>query len=302
MYKVEEECFCPEKATHSSNLMTSVCNESTQCKQRRFIYDALSLHLGEIFFNFMQIQNKNTLSIIVPLFNEEENVIPLIENIFKTIGENQNFLELVLVDDGSCDSTVEIVSQLAEKDKRIRLIRHQENKGLGGAIRTGLKSACGDFVLYTDADLPFDFTLIPNLFLLADENSIVSGYRINRGEGFRRWILTKGYNYFIKMFFGLYLNDVNFACKIFPKRFLQQAELNSEGSFIDAEMLLEGLRLGLEIKEYPMVYFPRERGLSTLSRPKVIFFILKEMFVYAKNNFSKKTSVIHPNPTLEINE
>lgn len=264
--------------------------------------DALSLHLVEIFFNFMQIQNAKTLSIVVPLFNEEENVFPLVENIFKTIGDKQSFLEIVLVDDGSRDSTVEKVSQLIKQDNRIRLIRHQENRGLGGAIRTGLKAACGDFVLYTDADLPFDFSLIPHLFSIANENTIVTGYRKNRGEGLRRWILTKGYNSIIKMFFGLHLKDVNFACKIFPKRFLQEAELNSEGSFVDAEMLLEGLRLGLNIKEYPLVYFPRERGLSTLSRPQVIFFILKEMFDYAKNNFSKKTSVIHPSPTLEVNE
>lgn len=239
----------------------------------------------------MQIQKNATFSIVVPLYNEEENVIPLVETILKFVGSDPNFLEIVLVDDGSRDATAQIVSELIKKEPRIKLLQHLENKGLGGAIRTGLKAAAGDFALYTDADLPFDFSLLPQLFSLADENRVISGCRQNRGEGARRWILTKGYNFIIWLFFGLYMKDVNFACKIFPRRFLKNAELNSEGSFIDVEMLLETRRLELEIVQHPMVYFPRERGLSTLSRPRVILFILKEMLDYAGGLSMKETAL-----------
>ncbi len=139
-------------------------------------------------------------------------------------------------------------------------------------------------MLYTDADLPFDFSLIPQLVSSASSASVVAGFRLNRGEGPRRWLLTKGYNLLIWLFFGLALKDVNFACKIFPKRFLQNAELTSSGSFIDVEMLLETRRLDLEIVQYPLAYFPRERGLSTLSRPAVVLNILREMIVYSARN------------------
>lgn len=224
-------------------------------------------------------------SIVVPLFNEEENIFPLVEKITEAVGENPGFLEIVLVDDGSKDATAKLALNLAERDERIRLVRHKRNQGLGAAIRTGLNAARGDFVLYTDADLPFDFKLIPQLLSLANENRVVSGYRLNRGEGGRRFILTTVYNFLIWLFFGLLMRDVNFACKIFPKRFLQTAEFNSAGSFIDVEILLEARRLGLEIIEHPLVYYPRTRGLSTLSRPQVILFILREMFGYTSGLF-----------------
>jgi glycosyltransferase involved in cell wall biosynthesis len=240
----------------------------------------------------MQNQDKTTFSIVVPLFNEEENIGPLVKNIIKFVGPDPDFLEIVLVDDGSSDSTAELAAHLTDKDSRIRLVQHECNKGLGAAIRTGLKAAQGDLVLYTDADLPFDFSLIPQLLSQASEDRVVTGYRLNRGEGAKRWVLTKGYNFIIWFFFGLYLQDVNFACKIFPKSFLQKTRLNSDGSFIDVEILLEARRKGLQIVERPMVYYPRQHGLSTLSRPKVILFILKEMFGYAFGSQAMQASLL----------
>lgn len=221
-----------------------------------------------------------SFSVVVPLFNEEENIKPLTETIFSVLGTRPDFLELVLVDDGSRDRTAELARELASREPRIRLIQHEQNRGLGGAIRTGLRAAQGDLILYTDADLPFDFTLIPKLKELAGQDQVVAGCRLNRGEGARRWVLTKGYNFLIRTLFGLRMRDVNFACKILPRRVAHTMDLISEGSFIDAEMLLEARRAGLEIREYPLVYYPRTRGQSTLSRPGVIFGIVAEMMKY----------------------
>jgi glycosyltransferase involved in cell wall biosynthesis len=221
-----------------------------------------------------------SVSIIIPLYNEEETVPLLIETIFKEFGHAPAFLELVLVDDGSRDRTAALALEHANREPRIRLVRHDRNRGLGAAIRTGLKAASGDLILYTDADLPFDFSLIPNLISLAGHSRVVSGYRLNRGEGPRRWVLTKGYNWLIYGLFGLRVHDVNFACKIIPRRLARVIELHSEGSFIDAEILLEAQRHGLEITELPLVYYPRTIGQSTLSRPTVVFRILGEMTKY----------------------
>lgn len=221
-----------------------------------------------------------SVSIIIPVYNEEENVPLLVETIFKEFGADPAFTELVLIDDGSHDKTAELTIELAKHEPRIRLVKHDRNRGLGGAIRTGLKAATGDLILYTDADLPFDFSLIPKLVSLAGHNRVVSGYRLNRGEGPRRWVLTKAYNLLIYLLFGLRVHDVNFACKIIPRRLARAMELQSEGSFIDAEILLEARRQGMAICEFPLVYYPRTRGQSTLSRPAVIFVILREMTRY----------------------
>ena len=223
---------------------------------------------------------RRSLSIVIPLFNEEENLPPLVQSIFNALSSNPDFLELVLVDDGSRDRTAEIARSFAAADPRIRLVSHERNRGLGAAIRTGLAAAEGDLALYTDADLPFDFGLIPRLLSLVTHDSIVIGCRSNRGEGGRRWLLTKGYNLICRAALGLRVRDVNFACKLLTRRALRGMRLNSEGSFIDAEMLVECRRLGLKITEFPLTYHPRARGQTTLSRPRVIVGIISEMLRY----------------------
>lgn len=221
-----------------------------------------------------------TLSIVIPLFNEEENVPLLVPAILAVLGHDPAFLELVLVDDGSQDQTVQIAQQYCAADPRLRLVIHERNRGLGAAIRTGLAAAEGELVLYTDADLPFDFTLIPTLLSLAMPETIVIGCRNNRGEGGRRWLLSKGYNLLTWMALGVRVRDVNFACKLYSRRAVRSMRLSSEGSFIDAEMLLECRRLGFDIAELPLTYYPRQLGQSTLSRPGVVWGILKEMTQY----------------------
>lgn len=220
------------------------------------------------------------LSIVIPLFNEEENVPLLVAAIFAVLAPDPDFLELVLVDDGSQDQTAKIAQQLCATEPRIRLVQHKQNRGLGAAIRTGLQAAEGDLVLYTDADLPFDFRLIPKLVSMAQPDNIVIGCRQNRGEGGRRWFLSKGYNLLTWLALGVRVRDVNFACKLFPRKAVRGMRLHSEGSFIDAEMLLECRRLGYDITELPMTYYPRQLGQSTLSRPGVIWEILLEMAHY----------------------
>ncbi len=226
------------------------------------------------------LTNGQNFSIIIPMFNEEEIVPVLIETVLSEVGNDPDFLELVLVDDGSRDRTVEKILEFSSNEPRIRLVRHGRNRGLGAGIRTGLQSARGDLILYTDADLPFDFSLISEIVRLGGPDRVVSGYRLNRGEGPRRWIFTKAYNLLIYILCGLRMRDVNFACKVIPRSFAQQIRLKSEGSFIDAELLLEASRCGLSIQEYPMTYYPRTIGQSTLSSPKVILGIVKEMMIY----------------------
>ena len=132
--------------------------------------------------------------------------------------------------------------------------------------------------------MPFDFKLIPDLLALALPNHIVIGCRNNRGEGGRRWLLSKGYNLLCRLALGVWVKDINFACKLLPRKAVRRMNLHAEGSFIDAEMLLECRRLGYDIAQLPMTYYPRTVGESTLSRPRVVRVILEEMIRYFWRN------------------
>ena len=170
---------------------------------------------------------------------------------------------------------------MAALDPHIRVIHHERNRKLGGSMKTGFAAATGDLILYTDADLPVDMNELPRAVRLLREYDvdIISAYRFDRtGEGTLRAVYTFVYNGLIKSLFGVKVRDINFAFKLCRSRIFDHIELQSEGSFIDAELVIRATRMGYEIMQMGVDYFPRTRGQSTLSSPGVILTILREMW------------------------
>jgi glycosyltransferase involved in cell wall biosynthesis len=225
------------------------------------------------------------LSIFYPMWNEEEYIeralvaghragAGLIES-----GDVVDY-ELIVVDDCSTDSTGAIADRLAAEDDRVRVVHHERNRKLGGSIKTGFAAATGDLILYTDADLPFDMAEVARAVrLMRDYDAdIVSAYRFDRtGEGYIRRLYTIVYNILVRTMFGVRARDINFAFKLCRARIFEHIELKSEGSFIDAELVIRATRLGYELLQFGVDYFPRTKGESTLSSSGVILTILREM-------------------------
>ena len=225
------------------------------------------------------------LTIFFPAWNEAEGIERAVRAAVGTAeglirdGEVAAF-EVLVVDDASTDATAEIVDRLARSDARVRVVRHETNRKLGGALKTGFASARGAWFLYTDADLPFDMAEIGKAFRLMNhyEADIVAMYRHDRiGEGLRRLVYSYFYNALVRRVFGLRIRDVNFAGKLIRREVLETVNLHSEGSFIDVELLSKAERSGFRIIQFGVDYFPRSRGVSTLSSASVILTILKEM-------------------------
>ena len=159
------------------------------------------------------------LSIFFPMWNEEDYVERAIAAATAictqmiddgVIGD----YELIIVDDKSTDRTPQLADALADKDPHVRVVHHPVNRKLGGSIKTGLATAKGDLVLYSDADLPFDFEEVPRAIRLLRlyDADLVSAYRFDRtGEGYTRAIYTFFYNLMIRTMFGVKARDINFA-------------------------------------------------------------------------------------------
>ncbi len=225
------------------------------------------------------------LSIFFPMWNEQDYIERAIDAgraacvELLAAGEINDY-ELIVVDDASTDNTPAIADQLTETDPHVRVVHHPVNRKLGGAIKTGFASATGDVVLYTDADLPFDFAELSKAIRIMRlyESDIVSAYRHDRTEeGSSRAIYTFFYNLLIRLMFGVKMRDINFAFKLCKRRIFDHIELHSEGSFIDAELVIRAKKLGYTVTQFGVDYFPRTRGLSTLSSPGIIVKIIREM-------------------------
>ena len=189
--------------------------------------------------------------------------------------------ELVVVNDASSDATPRLADEAAAANPRVKVVHHPVNRKLGGSMKSGFAASSGDVIVYTDADLPFDMReLHKALRLLRQyEADMVSAYRFDRtDEGLTRVIYSALYNALVRVLYGVRVRDVNFAFKVCRSRIFNDISLKSEGSFIDAELVVRTKKLGYSLVQFGVDYFPRTRGVSTLSKPSVIVKILREAF------------------------
>lgn len=221
------------------------------------------------------------LSFVYPVYNEIDNLPRLLPETSQIAEGLVSDFEVVLVDDGSTDGSGAFIDELAAQHSNIVAVHHSRNRGLGAAIRGGLAGATKDLVLYMDSDFPVSVEEARAAIAeFTGDVDLLIGYRVGRAEGPRREIMSWTYNRLIRVSFALRVRDVNFAFKLMRRELLQQMRLRSEGSFIDAELLLEAARLGARVREVGIHYHPRVAGLSTAASTRVVMHIFREMWRY----------------------
>jgi glycosyltransferase involved in cell wall biosynthesis len=224
--------------------------------------------------------DKPAISLVIPMFNEEANIEHAVRYAAEALSQHSSDYEILIVDDASTDESPEIVRRAIAGNPKIRLIRHEFNLKLGASLRTGFAAAKHDLILYMDADLPFDPDVLGRAIRAMDVTrcDVVSGYRFDRTtEGMKRTLYTIAYNWMIRVLFGISIRDINFSFKLIKREVLQAIELRSEGSLIDAELIVKARNHGFSIQQIGLDYFPRVIGTSHLSSADVIFKIFREL-------------------------
>lgn len=221
-----------------------------------------------------------SLSLFLPAWNEEEYVERTVARAKVVLDRLSDDWEIIVVNDASTDRTRELAEGLGKRDARIRCVSHEVNQKLGGSMKTGFASSTKDIVIYSDMDLPFDLNELERALHLLDylEADMICAFRFDRtSEGLKRIIYSYVYNTLIQQVFDVQMKDINFSFKVVHRRVLEAIELKSQGSFIDAELVVKAIRRGFKVFQMGVDYFPRTRGISTLASPSVIVKMLKEL-------------------------
>ena len=214
------------------------------------------------------------------MYNEELNIEHAVASSRESLERYAGEHEIIIVDDASTDSSPAIVARLAVEDPRVKVLHHERNRKLGGTLRTGFGAATKDLVFYMDADIPFDPDVLGRAMRAMEltDADMIAAYRHDRTmEGLKRGIYTLVYNWLIGILFGWPHRDINFSFKLMKRRVLQAVELKSEGSLIDAELVVKAKNAGFTIQQIGIDYFPRTRGTSHLGSFTVVLKILREL-------------------------
>jgi len=204
------------------------------------------------------------LSIVMPVYNEERTVDRVLDAVLASPVEAE--IEVIVVDDASTDGSARRLAARAAADPRIRLLRHERNRGKGAALRTGFAVATGAVVLIQDADLEYDPADYPRLIApIADGSAdVVIGSRfapgVNgadggaaRGRG-AHYLGNRLLTWLSNRMTGLDLTDMEAGYKVFRREALQGLRLRSERFGIEPELVQKAARAGWRIREVPIAY------------------------------------------------
>jgi len=224
-----------------------------------------------------------SLSVFYPCYNEEANVEPLVRQSVDVLTRMVKDWEIIIVNDGSKDSTGPVADRLAAEDPRIRAVHHARNSGYGMALRSGFAAARKQYVFYTDGDGQFDMNELDRLLVRRNDADIVSGYRRNRQDPLLRRINAACWGWLVQRMLRFRCRDVDSAFKLYKREIFDRITLKSTGALIDAEVLARAARLGYTIVTVPVTHLPRKAGKQTGAKLSVIFRAFKELLKLRKD-------------------
>jgi glycosyltransferase involved in cell wall biosynthesis len=214
------------------------------------------------------VEKLSSLTIFFPAYNDAPALPRLVEEAFRQGESCAADFEVVVIDDASQDNTQEVLAGLRERfGPRLRIVRHQQNRGYGGALRSGFEAASKQYVFYTDGDGQYDLTDLPRLVeRMAPGVGLVNGYKTSRQDAWYRIVLGEIYLFVTRHLFWLKIHDVDCDFRLMRRELLDQIELTSSSGAICVELVRRIQSTGCGVIEVPVRHLPRLHGRSQFFR------------------------------------
>lgn len=214
------------------------------------------------------------LSIVVPCYNEEKNVGRILPELFSVLDVLDCSSEVILVDDGSSDKTLEMMRRIHRPE--VVIVEHRVNKGLGAAVRSGIEAATGDLLVVLDGDLTFHPRFIPDLIQAKKEYSvdfvIGSPYLAHFDTAIPRWRLwiSNAANAIYGFLLGKNITSINTIFRLYETAQLKKIPIEAVGFDINTEILFKLVFRGHTFREVPAELTQRVHGVSKLNYAREI--------------------------------
>jgi dolichol-phosphate mannosyltransferase len=208
------------------------------------------------------------ISFVIPVYNEEESITPLYESIKEVVDANGYNYEIVMVDDGSTDNSLNILKELKKKDTNLKIVVFEENRGQSAAFDAGFKTATGELVITMDADLQNDPKDVPKMLELSEFYDVVCGFRAKRQDNFIRRISSKIGNFIRNKLTNDTIIDTGCSLKVFRKKYLDKLKMfKGMHRFLPTLLKLEGATVyQIEVSHHERKFGESKYGLGIKKR------------------------------------
>ena len=231
---------------------------------------------------------KIDLSLVIPLFNEEESLSELANWIKEVCEKHDISYEILFINDGSNDSSWDVISSLSKTNSNIKGISFRRNYGKSAALNVGFEHAIGNVVITMDADLQDSPDEIPSLYKMIKEDGydIVSGWKKDRKDPLSKTIPTKLYNGVTRKVSGIKLHDMNCGLKAYKQDVIKNIEVYGEmHRYIPLIAKWAGFQ---NITEKPVVHYPRKHGVTKFGLERFIFGFLDLFSITFMGKYGKR--------------
>ena len=220
-----------------------------------------------------------SLSVFFPAYNDAPSLPDLLAKTFRALEEHVADYEVIVVNDGSYDDTGKVLEELRRKyHPYLRVVTHEQNRGYGGALRTGFASASKDFVFYTDGDGQYDPGELPKLLeLMTPVTGLVNGYKLERHDPAHRIWIGSTYNFCARLLFGIRIRDIDCDFRLIRRSRLEEIRLTSTSGTICVELVRKLELTGCGVVETGVHHYARLHGKSQFFRLKSLATTLGEL-------------------------
>jgi len=208
-----------------------------------------------------------SISAFFPMYGDEGTVELMYNRLKKVLGEISEDYEIIMVDDCSPDNSGKIADKIAGKDKKVKVVHHENNKGYGGALKSGFRNATKELIFYTDGDAQYDVSELKKLIPFIGNYDLVNGYKIERGDKWHRKFIGNLYNNFVHLAFNLKVRDVDCDFRLMKAEIFKKVKLKADDGSICVEMMRKIQNAGFDIKNVPVHHYERVYGQSTFFKP-----------------------------------
>lgn len=207
---------------------------------------------------------KPSISIFFPCYNDAGTIGAMVIRALQTVREITDDYEIIVVNDGSRDDSLQILSELScILPPTFRIVNHEKNSGYGGVLRAGIAASTKEWIFYTDGDAQYDAREMKLLAAhISDDVDFINGWKIKRRDPAHRIVIGLAYQYFVKALFGLTIRDVDCDFRLMRRAIFDVVKLESNTGTITFELVKKVQDAGYRFVEVPVHHYYRQYGGS----------------------------------------